>query len=132
MGRRIYCRLFETERDIAAPCIAQWAGIAMREALNGTHEDDMIARVDDIGARAIEPGDGAIDQRISRSRCMPGNGREFVSALRGKDARYVLLALGQDVDGKALRLSEGGATRRGPGNADEKEWRIERDGGEGI
>ena len=61
----------------------------------------MIAGLDDIRARAIEPGNRAIDQRIARCGGMPGDGSEFVGTLRGEDARYVLLLLGQDIDGKA-------------------------------
>ena len=100
----IHRRLLEAERDITSPRIAQRVGIAMSEVLHGAKQDDVIARLNDIGLDTIEPGNGIVDQRIAQGTCRPGDIRELVDPLRGEYDGDVLLVLCQYIHGKARRL----------------------------
>jgi hypothetical protein len=132
LAQRIDRRLLEAERDVAAAGIAQRVGIAVGEPLDVADQHHMVAGIDDGVTGAVEPADRALDDGMTRRSGTPGDGGEFVRPLGGKDARRLLLGLGENADRKTVGTKKGVEARRALADADQQQRRIERHRGEGI
>jgi hypothetical protein len=124
--------LVEPEREVVAAAIAERPARRMEVTDDAADQDHVVAGVDPVMHRAVEPRDRRVEHGGALMSRRPGDLVELVRALRREDVGDLAMVLGEDVDAEMRSRGKDAVALGAVGDANQDQGRVERDRGKGI
>lgn len=102
-------------------------GVRCSQSGDVPDNDDVVAGVVFGMDRAVQPGQGAVEDGVAPSGRVPGDAGPFVGAPAGELAGDSALTCREDVDGEGAGIADAGVGGAGLHDTEGDEWRIDGD-----